>query len=366
MLVTKGELSDVLQELPNAEPLSIQDSPDIFICTLGFEDRTHSIISQLRSSGYMSKTRLLVVEYPTNEQENQKNLNIFTEAASTMARHEFIKFERRSFVNKLRSQLEPFKDCNNLSVYFDISTCSSYVFYPTIHELMKMNIDLTIVYSEADIYYPTLEEWHKVDKDAQEEHHLFVQAFENAKFQSEGVSEIYSYSPYSEFNPGSKPSVLVAIPNFSVKRMNAIVNYDAELNKTQREDIVWLVGEPPSDHNKWRMDAVKITNSLNNVCSKSVSTFDYKDIIKSLYEIWDQYKYTHHMTVGSLGSKLQHLGTYFFLSLHREIGLWLAEPQEFKADRFSEGHGSCWQLKFGATGKIRELIDSYRTFKWKF
>ena len=284
-----------------------------------------------------------------------------------MAGFDNILYSRGTYIHELRTKLESImnKSKSNFRVIFDISTCSSYVFYPTISELMKSNTDLTVVYSEADTYFPTKDEWEKVNAKAKEENSLFIESFENARFQSIGVDDLYAYSPFSELNAGNKPALLVAIPNFSAKRINSIVHIDRELNKTPYEDIIWLIGEPPAEKNKWRTDAIIRTNNISNVATHFVSTLEYKEIILKLEDIWANRKYDYHISIGSLGSKMQHLGTFFFLALHQEIGLWLAEPREFNAKRFSTGHGVFWQLRFGETNELRRILESYMTFTWR-
>lgn len=368
MEINRYEIGDVLGCLPEREPLSIESTVDLFIATLGFEDRTHSIIEKLRDSGKLHKKPILLIEYPTNKEENAKNYSFFEKAAESMAAPLIhLQYTRTDFTLKLRQQLE--KILNNKShVLFDISTCSSYVFYPVMKELYKSNIDLRVVYSEAEKYYPTFEEWDSVNKMAESEKSLFVESFENAKFQSAGVDDIYTYNIFSEFNPGNKPCNLIAVPNFSCQRMNAIVARDSELNKTKYDDIVWLIGKPPAEHNAWRIDAVMKTNNLFKKPTtkiKSVSTLNYKEMIKALEDVWSDLKYKYHLTLGTLGSKNQHLGAFIFLALHQDVGLWLAEPKEFRANRFSEGQAASWQINFGSMASLRNALSSYLTFRWR-
>jgi len=179
------------------------------------------------------------------------------------------------------------------------------------------------------------------------------------------VDELYAYSPFSEFNAGNKPSLLVAVPNFSAKRMNAIVQIDKEQNKTAYGNIIWIIGEPPAKKNAWRIEATRRTNNIFNAKFRIVSTIEYQKMILELEDIWANNKYNYHMTIGSLGSKMQHLGTFIFLTLHQEVGLWLAEPKEFNANRFSIGYGPLWQLSFGKTNTLRKILERYSTFKWQ-
>lgn len=365
MDIYKYEISDILKELPDLEPLNIEMPSDLFLCTVGFEDRTHSIIDEYCQTDFAPNSQFLFIKYPTNKKDNDRNLPFFQKAGKKMAGMDDILYSRGSYTQKLKTKLQSLISKCSFRVIFDISTCSSYVFYPTLSELMKYDIDLTIVYSEADTYFPIKDEWENVNKKAKEENSFFIESFENAKFQSTGVDDLYAYSPFSEFNSGNKPSLLVAVPNFSAKRMNAIVHIDRELNKTPYGNIIWLIGEPPAEKNKWRIDAIKRTNNIVQAQTHFVSTLKHKEMILELEDIWSNSKYDYHMTIGSLGSKMQHLGTFFFLALHQEIGLWLAEPKEFNAERFSTGYGPLWQLRFGKTSELWRILKKYMTFRWK-
>jgi hypothetical protein len=368
MEINRFEIGDILGNLPKIESFNIDRQVDLLITTLGFEDRTHSIIDKLVNTGKMHKKPILLIEYPTNKEDNIKNYSFFEKAAKAMESPLIrLTYSRKDFTQKLGYQLDEIL-AKKSYIVFDISSCSSYVFYPIMKALYNLDIDLSIVYSEAEKYYPTFEEWDEVNKTAESEKSLFVESFENAKFQSAGVDDIYAYNIFSEINPGNKPCILIAVPNFSCQRVNAIIARDNELNKTKYEDILWIIGKPPADNNEWRIKAVMKTNNLYNkppTKIKSACTLDYKEMIKALEDVWSDVRYKYHLTLGTLGSKNQHLGTFFFLALHQDVGLWLAEPKEFRANRFSEGEGESWQINFGSISKLKESLSSYLTFRWQ-
>ncbi len=170
-------------------------------------------------------------------------------------------------------------------------------------------------------------------------------------------------------NPGNKPSALVAVPNFNAIRMNAIIARDRDLNKTEFENIIWILGNPPAAENRWRIEAVKRTNDVEQVEGTGnvflASTIDYREMLTVLENVWLQRRYKLHLSLGSLGSKMQHLGSFLFLLLHQEIAVWLAEPIKFHADRFSEGIGKVWLVDLGSLCLLRERFKAYRKFEWE-
>lgn len=369
MKIRQIDLGDVLEKLPEAELFKPEDmqSVDLVICTLGFEDRTSGLVTRLSGVDWLSGAVLLMISYPTNKNENSAHLDEFRKVGERMKKFWEVHYSRSTFQADLAKILDMIPAEGR--VLFDVSTCSSYVFYPAMRSLSTRNFNLTVGYAEANVYCPTEEEWLKVEESAGREGSLFVRAFEDADFQSSGVEDVYTYAPFSEMNSGNRASSLVAVPNFNPSRMNSMVSRDRDINKTAFKDIVWILGEPPSSRNNWRVEAIRRTNSLENVDASNLlssSTLSYKEMIKSLESIWQARRYSHQISIASLGSKMQHLGTFIFLMLHQEVGLWLAEPAQFRAARFSEGVGSIWCVQLGHLSQLKAVLSLYMTFQWRF
>jgi hypothetical protein len=358
----------VLRDLPDLRHFVPDVEYDAVISSLGFEKRAPEILTRLAKEGFCSNAKVVLVKYPTNQADNEGNWPLVLAASGRMAGVTPVTYASRTFKNDVSEAIGNALGGSRRRVLWDISTCSSYVFYPTMRALLEKDIDLTIAYCEAESYYPTLEEWEGVNSHAQSETSLYVHAFENAGFQSLGVEDIYPSPLFAEMNAGNTASLLVAIPNFSAMRMNAIVARDQELNKTAEENIIWFIGVPPSGENQWRVDALRKTHNLKNIHADritTVCTLNYKEIFKALEHTWLENRYQRQMTIANLGSKMQHLGASIFLQLHQEVGLWMAEPHEFRANRFSDGCGSAWQLDVGATRSLKQLLEGYLKFKWK-
>ncbi len=84
MQIHRVELADILPSLPELEPLGIPPvaaTPGLLICTLGFEDRSACVAEELSRSGAVSGWLLLLVCYPTNASDNERNAARFREAA---------------------------------------------------------------------------------------------------------------------------------------------------------------------------------------------------------------------------------------------------------------------------------------------
>jgi hypothetical protein len=370
MEIGRYDISDVLSCLPEIGQLENADlrECDIFVSTLGFEERAPNLINRFAQAGSLKGASVVLIEYPTNELDNEANLKHFEKAAESAAFVHRIRYSRGDYFSRLKEIVSAIKTPSSVRVVFDITTCSSYVFYPTMKALMELDGNLSLVYSEASAYYPAQDEWEVVAQKANQETSLFIESFEKAEFQSIGVEDVYSSSLFSDMNAANRPTTFVAVPNFSASRMNALVTRDQEMNKTSSRNTYWLIGEPPSSENHWRVDAVRLTNNLSvvdNAKLKFVSTLDYKEMIKTLEDIWLETKHSFYLSIGTLGSKMQHVGTFFFLYLHKDVGLLLTEPKTFRGTRYSSGVGQSWQLCFDETSELRKALRQYLVFRWK-
>src|SRR4051812_43718509 len=105
MQIYQHELGDILKYLPDLKPFDQSyfeaKRCRLFICTLGFEDRTSRIVTELAQSGLLKEAILLLICYPTNEEENAVHLPDFEAAALMMQGIEKLDYSRSDFVHKM-------------------------------------------------------------------------------------------------------------------------------------------------------------------------------------------------------------------------------------------------------------------------
>ena len=63
---------------------------------------------------------------------------------------------------------------------------------------------------------------------------------------------------------------------------------------------------------------------------------------------------------------MQHLGTFIFMLMHRDIGLWMVEPVRFQAALWSKGTGNIYEVNFGRTSDIQKKVETYQMYSWDF
>lgn len=364
--VTQTSWADIVGALPDYRPWSDSYGSEaaLLVVAAGFEERARAI---LQGEWWPEPGRLVVVEYPTNYEENRETRVAFEN------RHEnatVIRYTKSSFVEDWRSYLNNNEGFSGKHIVVDVSGMSSYVFFGLMEGIFDIcvNATLTIFYAEAEEYFPTKDDLDGLDKALGSAKDLLEKAeiFEKRNFQSRGIGSVYESEIFSGKNIGELPTRLVVVPNFSRDRTETMIARATALYNARRDEIVWLLGRPPNtDKNGWRLDGIGRLYFSDNR-GIPISTLDYKDAARKLGDLWDNFEGTHHMLIVTLGSKMQHLGTFLFLKAHWDVGLFLSEPGEFVASRFSRGIGQAWTVHLGLVDDIRQLLRGCRrlTFEW--
>jgi len=363
-------IDDLLVSLEDWGKYSGEKESQVFIATVGFEDRASAGFEKWSSARTEADRRAVFILYPTNEIDNARQMTCFTKSAQASGiRIDEVRYKTPSFYGEITSTL---RTVNNISsIIVDISTMASYVFYPLMKAIYDSGKDPTVqvLYSEAQKYFPVVEEWQKFQETFGKVDDRLERAkiFDSQHFQSSGVDEIYESPVFPGMNPDKFPGSLVMVPNFSYERVQRMVNFASDRYAVSpSEDIVWMIGNPPDQSvNGWRHDALwEMYNKPDD--SVSVSTFEWKQMLKMLHQIWVKKQSQRALIIGTVGSKPQHLATFAFLKMHPEVGLILSEPKEYSAARYSEGCKTIWSVNLGRTFEFNEKLSSWNKldFYW--
>jgi hypothetical protein len=133
---------------------------------------------------------------------------------------------------------------------------------------------------------------------------------------------------------------------------------DPWLLSNPKDKVVWLIGVPHLDEDRWRLEAMKKINDISDrVPQYQVSTFDYKETLQVLEHLYVEKAETHTVTLSALGSKMQALGTALFCYIHPDVRVILSTPKEYNAAQYSEGCKNVWEIDFGAVDELRGILD---------
>ncbi len=361
--ITQFDIAHVMHNLPELVPwnpaLVSPGHIDVLICCAGFEDRATAIVNDVIE---ISIDQVAIVVYATNTEDNAPALDKLRQI-SARSEHKELPYDRHNFFACVRKCLELWKDRDGVRVVIDLSGMASFVAYRVLKAVWDElpSARLGIYYAEASGYSPTRDEWAEFYENVTNPHNnlAMAESYEETHFQSKGVDDAYESEVFPGLNTGSLHTEVLAIPSFSLLRMKAMLTHVDSLYGVSKENVQWFLGQPPDImKNGWRFDALaKLYNVQQH--GVAVSTRDYREVFQKLSALWEELHIERHLVIASVASKMQHLGTFLFLTMHPECGLLLCEPQEFIAEKFSDGVGSKWWLDFGTISELDQVLRSH-------
>lgn len=353
------ELEDAIPAFPDVEPIvEVPQRIDLYLCALGFEPRCLALPKRLAADGCVVRV-CRYIELGTNVDDNRTNLQGLKDSLSEMSQDiDGLNADDINYEASLAVVLKELRGSDHSPpvVAFDVSVAANRLLLKTFKVLLEDDVDLRILYAEAEAYHPTevefLQDREKWITDGQ----LGTEV---------GVSSILPTSGYSGQHLDPLPNCVILFPSFRKDRSLAVVSKaDETLITNPRQEVIWIVGSPPGEANKWRTDAMKSINEIPDAAPQhEISTFEYKKTVEILERIYRE-RWTHfNLTISPLGSKLQAIGTAIFCYLHPDVKLLFAAPQKYNAKEWSIGVGSLWCIKFGETVKFRKSLDNIGTLR---
>jgi hypothetical protein len=357
-------LDELLNNMPNIEHLdvSLLPEPICYIGAAGFEDRVFGILNKtIRVEKKID--RVIGIEYRPYNKKNR--IDEFKDTLNKLAVPEtkilwsiYDRYVPDEFIEEI------FRIVNfipaNYNIVVDISAMSKLLIVVLLHGLRELPNRVTIVYTEAEIYHPTPEAYKATKME------LYRETENPPVFLTTDIYNIVTTQSLSSVAMQGFPLLMVAFPTFNHRELIALIN------DITPQHLILLEGKPHEGHNYWRRDAIK---DLNRKIMKSVylkndfppeerriiSTFDYKETIRLLEEIYDHYKYNRKIIVVPTGSKLQSVGIFLFKQMHPDIQIIYPVTKGF-ADGYTEGSRAYWQAVFDGFTNWNSVLDDYRRY----
>ncbi|MGD2085417.1 MAG: hypothetical protein PVH61_04455 [Candidatus Aminicenantes bacterium] len=357
-------MSDIENFIDLLPPIELLDpgkisSPLTYIGAVGFEDRSLSVFN-IALQSQRSFEQVIAIEYrPINErnkgEEFQKNLDQLNIPGENV---EWVVYDRcnpEEFLKYLDIIKEKITLTSNVIV--DISAMSKLLIIVLLQGLRDLDVNLTIVYAEADVYHPTREEFEtQKEKYKKETENLPI-------FLTSDVYDIVTTTSLSSTAMQGYPLMMVAFPTFNHRELTALVN------EIIPQHLVLLHGKPHEQYNEWRMEAItwlnrRVIERLVNgetltEQERIISTFDYKETIKVLEKIYQSYKYDKKIVVVPTGSKLQTFGVFLFKQMHPDIQVIYPVTKKF-TDLYTGCCKAVWQIPIKSFSDFILQLNGYR------
>lgn len=353
--VQQHALHEVLAHMPAAEVLSGRSLPrgryDAFVCALGFEQRCPVIPQALADEGYVFD-RAVYFEYDRNARDNQANAGQLLSALGRLADEvDPLAYSDTALFREVVGPVARARVGPRPSIVFDISAASNDLILRCMSVLLDVDVDLTLTYCEAAVYHPTREEFEADAEEWTSDDKLGLQR---------GVDRISTSVAHPGDHGELLPDVIVVFPTFSRDRPRALlseVNPDFLTEGSTR--VFWVLGEPHAREDAWRADAQRRINSLEEVPHSqcvSCSTFDYTATALLLERLYQEHCGDNHITIAPMGAKMQAVGTGLFCCARPDVRVMFAIPQEYNAERYSEGCKAQWVLGLGSTANLKTAL----------
>jgi hypothetical protein len=357
--ISNSTYSDTIAKLPAWVTVEGQDDSEVaFIGAAGFEERcTRALIQSVKRI-----KRAFILHYSHNESDNKPQEDGF----SAVLKDRSIPFVTSKVGPSLNVSLsEWLSNITEEHIAIDISSMASFAIYPVLQSVFRECQDkkLTIFYTSAEHYQPEKHEFEVFYGDMiSGEHHLRPEICAKYNIQSAGVNKNYLYDIY-QCTRDNRPGHAIILPNFSYDRVTGMMACCYSLGVSE-PDVSFIIGSPAREEHRWITAALERLYSCPAGSVKNAGSVDYKMVMVHLREIWENTKDEKNLFIADLGSKAHHLGVFFFLLTHRDVGLVLSEPRKFSGASYSKGFTATQRLELGTLSALQKELSSWRTLKF--
>ena len=354
-------IGDVVSALPTVEPLATDASNarqlDLWIATLGFEDRCSAVGDALAREGARAK-HVLICRYETNPTDNEVNADALLECARRLDHEpDWLDADQPNFAEALRQRLRELHEAASrpLRVAWDISVASNELVVNIASVLLDMNCELEVMYAEAAIYYPTREEFAADSERWREDETMGL---------DRGTLNMRVSSEHPGEHASQLPDHLMLIPGYSRDRVRRVISKVGMLSDLPHASINWLIGRPHVDADAWRRDALITIHDIPPEHDRTeLSTFSYGETMIELERVYARVGLSHNITLCPMGSKLQALGCALFGRARPGVRIMFAQPEQYNAQHYTKGVRALWRIAFGSQVDIAARLANVGTLE---
>jgi hypothetical protein len=323
---------------------------------MGFEDRTTGVARSLVEKGVRVSNAVIFefdMYYEANEKSHSEYDRLIPSLTSGIPQRPMnapIAALDTMFPERLSDLLRTLDRTPSPRIIFDITSCPSLILAETLRILLNRPCDLTLLYSEAETYFPTYEEWESGQ----------VKPIGNrVEGPFAGVRFVAKPPILQADDIGELPVLLILFPTFNRERADGVLS---DLDPAAR---IWIFGEPHLPENGYRIEMGKWFAAPVMTPGDPwalLTTFDYRQTMLALSTIYSQYRFKNRIVIMQHGSKLQNIGTGLFATVH-QISMVFAMPKKYDTNRYSRGCGDVWALPLGNTETLTSTLKTFRAIE---
>lgn len=249
--------------------------------------------------------------------------------------------EPDSFEKTLEIQFRDFKKYDE--VIFDITAMTKYLILLCLCKLNDFKGTLRIVYSEAENYSPSREEFENYK----------INSSQVAHFPNQGFKKILRAKCLSSIRMQGQPVALIAFTSFNEQLVRAM------LGTINPYRLLFINGVPPRKDFEWRELATQEIHKRLIADYKSGNEFDtatgglkrrsstlfYHETIDRIDEIYKEFGLFERIIIAATGSKMQTVGLFFSKIKHQDIHIEYPTPDSYFFAGMSNGVRNVHEIK---------------------
>ena len=312
---------------------SIPTGSCIILCA-GFEERAFEAWRRICLRGN-AKFAIGVITYRPFYQQNRIS-EFYELSRDTGVSITEISYDRQSPAG-IGERITNFT-CGSDHVFIDVSGMSRLLIVQTLVALLSTTSSpITLIYSEADHYPPSREQFNHDQSACIDRSPL--------SYLSSGIFEIAMTPELSSISMLGENIRLVSFPSFDQSHLTNLLQ---ELQPTYT-DLIY--GIPPAEINAWRTEAIRVLNrsvlnSLRENTDCSASTLDYTETLHILLNIYKERSMFDKIVVAPTGSKMQAVAVALFRALLHDGQIVYPTPQTFTTpDEYTVGVRQMYSLE---------------------
>lgn len=347
-----GETQAAWESLSPPVALSLEDlhGPVTIITAAGFENRVTAFLSAFQRAGRRADLGI-IIQYKPRDSRNREGevksaMRRISAAQKTVA---FNRFNPEVFSAHFGIV---WPHIPQGTVIIDITGMSKMLILAVLSEVRTMRSRLVLAYAEAVCYFPTPEQYAQ---------HLANQsAASSPEFLTSGIEQIVTTSYLSSVAMQGYPSVLVAAPTFNPGELMALVSEMAP------KRLVSLDCLPLAEHNQWRKGAIHELNeeafALTHSTHIEVSTFDYRETLRVLEEVYTQSGGFNRIVVAPTGSKLQAVAVFLFKLIRPDVQIVYPMTKRYLREH-ARDVAALWMVDLGFLPQLMASLEGVRTLQ---
>ena len=304
----------------------------VLLCA-GFEDRALEMWRRVCLSGNPKFSAALITYYPFYSQN--RTSQFYEISRNTGISITEISYDRQSPTGIGESIANFVRGADH--IFIDVSGMSRLLIVQILVALLSTPcIPITLIYSEAERYPPSREQF---ERDQSNRAHTSP-----LSYLSSGIFEIAMTPELSSISMLGEDIRLVTFPSFD---QSHLANLIQELQPTYT-DLIY--GIPPAETNAWRKEALRVLNppvmgSPLRSTDHSASTLDYTETLHILLRIYKERSMFDKIVIAPTGSKMQAVAVALFRAVLYDVQIVYPTPQTFTTpDEYTVGVRQMYSL----------------------